>query len=255
MHSENFVINRDSPQAGALLDYLAGGGGLYLEGGNVWFEDPESGGHDFGPAFGITSLEGGTGMFPLMGVTGAAGTFAQGMGFAYHGDNFFVDQLAPIAPGFTLLRDPCTLIEVGVARDDGTCRTVGTSFEFAGLTDGAPPSTQGDLAAALMEFLTAPDPQATADGRAGRRNIALDCTHPSPLIGWPPLRYVLPRAGHLRLDLFDPAGRRVARLVDRHLTAGPHVLPLAQRPPAAGVYLLRAWFEGEIATGKGIVLH
>ena len=40
----------------------------------------------------------------------------------------------------------------GVAYDGGTYRTVGTSFEFGGLVDGAAPSTKNELLVEILEF-------------------------------------------------------------------------------------------------------
>jgi hypothetical protein len=45
---------------------------------------------------------------------------------------------------------------------------------------------------------------------------------PNPFNPATELRFTLPRAGHVRLDIFDSRGRHVRRLVDGHLGAGEH---------------------------------
>jgi hypothetical protein len=44
----------------------------------------------------------------------------------------------------------------------------------------------------------------------------------SSIPGATTLNYRLPQGGAVRLELFDAGGRRVARLMDRFETAGPH---------------------------------
>ncbi len=262
MYSENFAINRSSPQALALLDYLAAGGGLYLEGGDVWCLDSLATGHDFGPAFGIASYDGGSGMLPLIGVDGVQGTFTQGMTFEYVGHNFHVDQLQSVGPAFTLLSDPYVQIDVGVARNDGMGASVGTSFEFAGLADGAPPSTKAELARALMGFLTAGGAQDLPDGggadgptEPAGPGVRLCEVRPNPWGGQATLQCALPRAGGIRADLFDSAGRCVASVVRKHLTAGNHALELSRGGLPAGTYWIRLQTGGEVIVGKCTIVR
>jgi len=256
MYSDNFIINSDSPQAWALLDYLNSGGGLYLEGGEVWFEDPQAGGQDFGTIFGITTAGGGSGMMPLVGVEGIAGTFAQGMTFGYGGDNFHVDELEPAGDGFTLLQDPFTMIRVGVAREEGPGRTVGTSFEFAGLVDGAPPSTKAELAQALMEFLTVPGPQHAPDEPGARvRGPWQSYVAPNPWAGSTLLHYELPQPRRVTVDLFDSAGRQVMRLAEEHQPAGIHAVALDGAALTPGMYLIRLQAGADVSTRKCVIVR
>lgn len=65
----------------------------------------------------------------------------------------------------------------------------------------------------------------------------------------------LPRAGRVRLDVYDLRGRRVRRLLDATQPAGEHQLRWDGRgrggsPVAAGVYLLQLRAGGETATAK-----
>jgi hypothetical protein len=86
--------------------------------------------------------------------------------------------------------------------------------------------------------------------------LLLAAPAPNPLRGSALLRFTLPTASRARLQVFDPAGRRVTTLVDRDLAAGPHAFAFA---PAAGmapgVYLLRLDTALAAASCKLVVLR
>ena len=60
-----------------------------------------------------------------------------------------------------------------------------------------------------------------------------------------PIRFELPRPGHVRLTIHDLRGRRVAAIVDRELPAGVHAAPWSSAGLAAGVYIVRLEALGE----------
>jgi len=62
---------------------------------------------------------------------------------------------------------------------------------------------------------------------------------PNPFRADATVRFTLERPGHARIDLFDVAGRRVARLVDREQGAGAHGVAIDGRDLSPGVYFLR----------------
>ncbi len=135
MYSDNYRILEGSQEAQWIEDYLAQGGNVYLEGGDVWYFDPASAnGHDFGPSFGIQATADGSN--DLATVEGVDGTFTQGMSFPYAGENAWVDHLEPGNAGaFMIFENSTPTYGCGVAYDAGTYRTVGLSFELAGLSD------------------------------------------------------------------------------------------------------------------------
>jgi len=151
IYSNNYIIGASSAEASALVDYLNNGGRMYLEGGDVWYYDPPyQGGYNFGPLFGINPTADGTsdgGPF-----AGQTGTFTEGMDFAYAGENAYIDHISPIGTGFLIFYDTDNAYDAGVANDAGTYRTVGTSFELGGLTDGSGVSTKAALLDSIMHF-------------------------------------------------------------------------------------------------------
>jgi hypothetical protein len=150
MYPENFVVESTGPEGPAIVAFMAAGGSVYLEGGDIWAFDPQWGGYDFRPHFGIDATQDGSG--DLVNVVGVTGQFSEGMNFVYAGENSYVDRLNPTAHGFAVLSNTSPAYHCGVAGDTGTYRTVGTSFELAGLLDGGGVSTKASLVRAVMDF-------------------------------------------------------------------------------------------------------
>ncbi len=148
----NYVILATSPEASQLTNFLNSGGRLYLEGGDVWYHDPQSGGFNFSSLFGITATDDGSNnMGPVI---GQAGTFTENMAFAYAGENQSMDHISPQPLGpFLIFHDQDDGFDCGVAYDAGMYRTVGCSFELGMLTDGSQPSTRAALLDSIMQFL------------------------------------------------------------------------------------------------------
>jgi hypothetical protein len=152
IYSNNHVIINSSPEATALVDYLGGGGKCYMEGGDVWYWDPDyASGYDFGPLFGIAPVSDGTS--DLGPVVGESGVFTNTMNFTgYTGENNYIDHINGTGTGFVIFHDGNNSYNCAVANDADTYRTVGTSFELGLLTDATPPSTREALLDSIMVF-------------------------------------------------------------------------------------------------------
>lgn len=131
----------------ALAAFLDDGGRLYMEGGDTWYYDPATAVH---PYFHINGLSDGTG--DAGPIQGAAGTFTEGMNFAYQGGNNYIDHLAPLGSAFAIFLETTPQYINGIAYDGGSYRTVGTSFELGGLVDGTSPSTKDELLLRVLDF-------------------------------------------------------------------------------------------------------
>ena len=152
IYSNNYVIDASSSEAAKLVDFLENQDGrMYLEGGDVWYYDPQSqGGYDFGSLFGIDAESDGSG--DLEPVVGENGVFTEGMNFSYNGENSRIDHINPTGSGFLILHDGNNAYNCGVANDAETYKTIGTSFELGLLTDNTPPSTRAVLLDSIMHF-------------------------------------------------------------------------------------------------------
>jgi hypothetical protein len=79
--------------------------------------------------------------------------------------------------------------------------------------------------------------------------------YPNPARGPATVSLVLARPQRVEVALFDVLGRRVARLHDGPLAAGPHALRLATAALPSGVYLLRLSGDGASVTRRIVVLR
>jgi agmatine/peptidylarginine deiminase len=92
----------------------------------------------------------------------------------------------------------------------------------------------------------ATDPSAAEDVLSGRiaSGIRLSQNSPNPFASATEIAYELPADSHVRLDVFDVTGRKVATLVDGHRSAGPNAADWSGRSEAGrelpgGVYFYR----------------
>jgi hypothetical protein len=68
------------------------------------------------------------------------------------------------------------------------------------------------------------------------------------------LRYVLPGASPVTIELFNLLGQRVATLTQGFQSAGPHTAHYNHLSLPSGIYLLRLQAGGEVAVGKIAIL-
>ncbi len=145
IYSSNHVLSSSEGQM--LADFLNAGGMIYMEGGDTWYYDNQTAVHAM---FHINGVVDGTG--DLGTVQGVAGTFTEGMSFSYTGDNSYIDHLTAIAPAQLIFNNLTPSYGCAVAYDAGTYKTIGSSFEFGGLSDGAAMSTKNQLMAKVIDF-------------------------------------------------------------------------------------------------------
>jgi hypothetical protein len=78
--------------------------------------------------------------------------------------------------------------------------------------------------------------------------------YPNPFNASTTIRYVLPRAGEVRLTVYDLRGRRVAVLLEGRQTAGVHAVAWDASRVASGIYFYRLSADAYAATKKCVVL-
>jgi len=133
-------------EATLLIEYLEAGGNIYMEGGETWAWDSPTSLHNF---FHINGTDDGSG--DLGTIIGEDGTFAENLYFTYQGENNWIDHLEPGSGAVTILSNSSPSYGVGVAYEAENYRTIGTSFEFGGLSDGAG-GTKDDLLTVMLDF-------------------------------------------------------------------------------------------------------
>lgn len=95
------------------------------------------------------------------------------------------------------------------------------------------------------------------DGRGASSALSLAVVGPNPFVDETSVRFSLPRAGRVKLDVIDAGGRRVAGLVDRDLPAGDHTARWDGRDGggrrcATGLYFLRLT-DGSLTATRRVV--
>jgi hypothetical protein len=90
--------------------------------------------------------------------------------------------------------------------------------------------------------------------------LALSAPAPNPARGPSTIRFALPQAGEVRLEVLDLQGRRVRSLVEGARAAGPHRAGWdgsdeSGRRAAAGVYFYRLQAGGRTLSRKLVVLE
>ncbi|MCX6601659.1 MAG: T9SS type A sorting domain-containing protein [bacterium] len=77
---------------------------------------------------------------------------------------------------------------------------------------------------------------------------------PNPFNARTEIRFSLPQAGKVSLNLYDITGRKVATLFNHVATGGEHTVPLDATGLASGVYFVSIEAAGQIATRKILLL-
>jgi len=85
--------------------------------------------------------------------------------------------------------------------------------------------------------------------------IALEGIYPNPVRGQATIRYSLPDAAEVRLEIFDLLGRRVASIVQGRQSAGDHQATWQARGVSSGVYLARFTAAGQSFVRKIVVVR
>ncbi len=70
-------------------------------------------------------------------------------------------------------------------------------------------------------------------------DFALEANYPNPFNPETTIRFALPVASHVVIEVYDVLGREVARLVDGEMGAGHHTVVFEGRGLASGIYIYR----------------
>jgi hypothetical protein len=128
IYSDNHVLT--SAEGTALAAYLNNSGMLYMEGGDTWYYDDQTAVH---PMFGINGTSDGSG--DLGTINGVSGTITEGLSYTYSGDNNWIDHLEAIGEAKVIFNNVSPAYGCAVSNELGNYKTVGTSFEYGGLSE------------------------------------------------------------------------------------------------------------------------
>jgi len=108
-----------------------------------------------------------------------------------------------------------------------------------------------DFDRAIDEILASNEP--IVDKAPGLGSAVLADISPNPFNPMTTVAFVLPNSGHVRIDVYDLAGRRVQTLVDGNRDAGRHEVTLDGSGLASGIYMVRM-DSGDVSVSKRITL-
>ncbi len=127
IYNNNTVLSDGGATALAIEDFVNAGGKVYMEGGDVWYWDPDHGGHDFNSLFGVSASSDGTGdLGTVIGYGPTSGSHS------YSGENSYIDHLGS-AGASLLFSNQSPSYNCGYYQDASRI-TVAGSFETAGLS-------------------------------------------------------------------------------------------------------------------------
>ncbi len=103
-------------------------------------------------------------------------------------------------------------------------------------------------------YAYAPEAVASQPSRAPEA-VVLEQNYPNPFNGATSIKYSIPHAGGVSLDVFDANGAMVERLVGGYRMGGEHLASWNSGQRASGLYFCRLRFEGYSAVAKMILVR
>ncbi|MCK4940462.1 T9SS type A sorting domain-containing protein, partial [candidate division WOR-3 bacterium] len=176
--------------------------------------------------------------------------------FTYAGENNYMDRILPVSPAFSLFTNGG--YDRTVAYDEGTYKTIGSSFELGGLVDGTFPSTKDNLIEEILGFLditTGIEEYEKPTSVLGRISA-----FPNPATDHLSLSTTLRKTMQVSIDFYNVLGQRVKRLVHSTLPPGEHEFEWnfhdeKNRRLAPGTYFYRVNLGDEVLTGKVLLIE
>jgi len=148
MFPENYILS--DIEGIMLVNYLNGGGNLFMEGGDTWYWDFPTPVHSMFNILGIGEAF----WYTIHDLEGQPGTITQDLVYAYNngayawGPDF--DEIGAVAPALDIFFHSDPVFGCGVSYDAGGYRTVGLSFEIGGMVELT--NTRQELVSRIMEF-------------------------------------------------------------------------------------------------------
>lgn len=246
VYPDNAVLTNSEGQE--LADFLNQGGRLYMEGGDTWYYDEPT------PVHGMFNIEGITDGSDDLGILlGQAGTFTEGMIFNYTGDKNWIDRLSPLGDAFTIFENQSPAYITGIANDAGDYKTIGTSFEFGGLSATTIPTDY--LMHEYLNFFGISSVWVGVDDKASTK-AELGQPYPNPTTGETHINITLEEDAHIRIDVYSINGQQLSTLQDAEMHAGQHTLKWDAISEGAqpGIYFLRLQSDRETITRKIVLM-
>ena len=245
--------------------FLSSGDGLFIEGANLahFMETYFSG---YLANFGVSFVDDGSPDSNVRTLTavdpeffGASEEFTVEYSFGTIADQS-VDEIAPVGDGVALFNsqesDPAPVGEgTRVVYKDGDCKVVFSTIYFGSIIDGAePPATRSAIMDTILWHFGMPS-IGIAEKPAKPKEVALLGNVPNPFNASTEIRFVLPQAGDVKVEVLDVSGKVVRTLFEGNMPAGTHSLiwngtDAAGKEMPSGVYTCRVIAGDRVVTTK-----
>jgi hypothetical protein len=247
-YPDNTVLNADQGQV--LADYLEAGGNLYMEGADTWYYDQQFTPTPVHPMFNIGGESDGAG--DLSNEEGQAGSIAEGMNFAFSGENSYIDHISAHVPAIMMFMNAVPPYGTGVSQDAGTYKTIGFSFEFGGLQDGE--KSKGDLMIEMLDFFGIQGIWTSTEENPEVSSIPVNI-YPNPFRDETVIRFENPERGRVSVEIYNLSGQVISRLMDAEVPEGIHEIrwdgsTTAGTRTAEGLYFFRLHTGNGVTTGR-----
>jgi hypothetical protein len=166
------------------------------------------------------------------------------MSFKYTGESSSLDRITAIYDGVLIFKNRSSTATLGVAANH---RTIGVSFEFAGLVDSVPPAMKSVLADSIMRYFGITPSGGINETESVVRSpdaFGLDL-FPNPFHGALDIRYQFEPDLDIkgaRIIIYDVTGRLIKEIPIRGSGASPDVLwrgdDAVGRKVPAGIYFI-----------------
>jgi hypothetical protein len=253
-YPENTILSEDEGQR--LAEYLENGGSIYMEGGDTWYYDQLSNPTPVHPMFNIDGIADGSG--DLSTVMGMPGSICEGMNYSYSGDNNYIDHIEALEGAMDMFENSNPSYIAAVTYDAGTYKTIGSAFEFGGLDDSE--YTRDDYMIEILNFFGIEGVwTGTKENFSNRLDESLSIA-PNPVTSGSYMTFGLDSRSHIRAEVFNLGGQKVATLFDKNMDKGVHSFNWGGTDESGnglpgGVYFIKLQTNKASVTRKVVVLR
>jgi hypothetical protein len=251
---ENYILTYD--EGTLLANYLSQGGNIYMEGGDTWFYDQQSNPTPVHPMFSINGLADGNG--DLTTVIGMTGTPAEGMYLEYDGDNAYIDHIEAEGDAKSMFLNGNPQYYCAVSYDQGDYRTIGSSFEFGGITDDD--FTRDDYMIRILDFFGIDGVWTSTGENIGESTMNDLSVAPNPFRDNVTIRFIIDKSTWASVEVYSLNGSKVDEITSGHFDRGEHMFTwdgtdMEGRELPPGIYFLNLRAQELLFTRKVVVLR
>ena len=195
-----------------LAEFLDNGGCIYMEGGDTWAYDDATAVHEYFRIIGESD-----GNSDLGEVYGDEDGFLSWFTFVYEGNNNFIDRITPATDAVMLLNNVEPAYGVAVSYEGEGYKTIGATFDFSGLQDGAESSKDEMIAEILGFFDIGYTWTATEQFYAADYDVSI---YPNPFSTEVNFEITLTKDEMVSVDIFDLTGRVISQISEESYRSG-----------------------------------